>query len=208
MYIVYKTATTGLWDKTKQLGDKSQPRMCALAWALFHEDGNLVDDVKCRVCKLPDTVEIPETASRIHGYTREVIRELGKPINWALGEFLMDWYKAWCEVVYNSPFDLNIVSNELILAGREPLGVLREGREGGMQYYDLMQDAKPFCNLTNKWGKPQAPKMFLAYELLTKNKWGANPSLEEQVLKLGELFEALKVKYAERDKNTVSECTV
>ena len=54
--------------------------------------------------------------------------------------------------------------------GRETLWQLREKR-GGFQYYDLMEDSKPFCGLKNDWGKWKAPKMFLAYELLTGNKW-------------------------------------
>ena len=199
MYIVYKTATTGLWDRNKEMGDATQDRMCGLAWCLYDDNGAVLGNEKYRICKLPEGVEIPVTASRIHGITNDICKEKGKPIRWILGEFLMDWYKANYECVFTFPFDLNIISNELYLDGRETLWQLREKR-GSFPYYDLMEDSKPFCGMKNEWGKWKAPKMFLAYELLTGNKWGFNPTLIEQVNKLSELFQALKRRYNEQNK--------
>lgn len=199
MYIVYKTATTGLWDRNKEIGDATQARLCGVSWSLFDDNGVVIGNEKFRICKLPAGVSVPMEASRIHGITDEICATKGKPVRWVLGEFLMDWYKADYECVYTFPFDLNILSNELKLDGRETLWQLREKR-GSFPYYDLMEDSKPFCGLKNDWGKWKAPKMFLAYEMLTGNKWGFNPSLTEQVQKLSELFQALKRRYNEQNK--------
>lgn len=195
MFIVYKTATTGLWNWRHLFGDPSQPRLCGIAWALY-DDRGIMQNEKYRVCLLPPEVYIPEIASNIHGITRTLMNIDGVPLPSVLNEFMEDWAMSTFEVGFNLSFDLHIVSNELYLLNRATLLQERKTK----RFVDLMEDSKNICNIVNANGDLCFPRMSVAYEAITGRKWGRYPSLTSQVRMLAEMYLVFRKRYGKAEE--------
>lgn len=112
---VFDTETTGLDLKTARI-------VTASVVELDH-DGNIVVD---RPEWLADPeIEIPESASNVHGITTEIARAQGRNYKEVVAEIievLKDCFERGIPVVaYNAPYDFTILYHQAVSLGLEPI---------------------------------------------------------------------------------------
>lgn len=179
-YIIYKTATTGLWDWSSPVESDTQPRLVQLAWGLYN-GGTLKSDGSY-VILLPEGESVPEAASKIHGVTTEVMRANGVPLKGVLSKFRADYEMADQWMVYNYPFDLDVVTKACVDADVDRIQTWRLGIPG----VDLMKKAALVLRIPGNYGHFKSPNMKVAYEGITGREWGV-PTLLEVVHKFNEI---------------------
>lgn len=107
-FLVYDTETTGLPDFSAPSESPQQPHIVQLAALLVDlDDGKNLASLNVTI--RPDTWEIPEDVTRIHGITTEYAREVGIPEAQALSSFLCMWRMARFRVGHNESFDARII---------------------------------------------------------------------------------------------------
>jgi DNA polymerase III subunit epsilon len=91
-------------------------------------------DVTVREWLADPGVEIPDEAAGIHGITTERAREHGRPIAEVTVEIAEQITKIWAEgmpiVIYNTPYDLQVLHCELIRHCGSPQGLFQFGSLG------------------------------------------------------------------------------
>jgi DNA polymerase-3 subunit epsilon len=158
MLLFQDTETTGLLDYKKDLLDKTQPRICAMAALLTDMEGNIIDQMDTLI-RPDDWPPMEEGAFRVHGLTKEVCAEKGIPMLDALARF--NELKAQCTIRIGA----NISYDKRLLLREERIyGVLHDS--DGKESVCVLQLARPICQIPNKDGKKgtKIPKLTEAYE--------------------------------------------
>lgn len=149
------TETSGLPRKSYRLnkynyrtsGDFDSARIVSIAWIL-EVPGERVE--RHFVIK-PESFDIPEAASRIHGITTERAHEVGVPFATMAVQLLEDLSRADLVIAHNVKFDKAVLKSELFRRGH--VAILQQ----------LKRTAK-YCTMLN------------AYTLMRLHKW---PKLSE-----------------------------
>lgn len=180
-YIIYKTATTGLWDWNSPVESKTQPRLVQLAWGLYH--GGTLKSEYSGVVLLPEGECIPESASRIHGVTTEIMRSRGESLKGILTKFRQDYEQSDECVIYNFPFDLDVITKACIDAMVDKIQIWKTG----VHWIDIMKKATLELRIPGNYGHYKSPTMKEAYEGITGREWGI-PDLLGVVKRFNEIL--------------------
>ncbi|MEY4499469.1 MAG: hypothetical protein RL319_457 [Actinomycetota bacterium] len=112
---VFDTETTGLDLQTARIVTATVVELDSSGQVVVDRDEWLAD---------PE-IEIPETASNVHGITTEIARERGRNYKEVVGEIievLRDCFERGIPVVaYNAPYDFTILHHQAIALGLTPL---------------------------------------------------------------------------------------
>jgi DNA polymerase III epsilon subunit-like protein len=162
-FLIFDTETTGL-SKTLDNGKRVTPYIVQLSWVLYDDNSKTPINVVDRIIKLPEDIEIDETATKIHGLTKKDTMEKGIPIDMVLEEFNDDLNKASCLVGHNIDFDKRIIIEEYKRNNKFNYKLSK------LPVYCTMSMGTSMCNLKykNKSGqeKPKPPKLKELYKYL------------------------------------------
>ena len=115
--IVFDTETTGLMPKhrpgTPFPPMEAYPHILQLSWIVYNVSTNQIEETVDEYVKIPRTVEISEDSIRVHGITREISEEKGKPIVPLLSRLFVAYMKCDCIVAHNLQFDGELVRKEM-----------------------------------------------------------------------------------------------
>ncbi len=117
MILFIDTETTGLPKKKYSLSNSSAywPRLVELAWIECENDGTLIAEYSSII--RPDTFNIPDTASAIHGITTKEAQDKGQSLVLILEQFHASLGHCSLIVGHNIEFDANVVAAESLRAG-------------------------------------------------------------------------------------------
>jgi DNA polymerase-3 subunit epsilon len=150
-YLVIDTETTGLprnkHDRPENVDN--WPYVVQLAWILFDDEGKEIED---KEYILKQKVNIPPSASEIHGITNTIMEEKGIDPKIVLTELLGAIKRVKTIVAHNIDFDLPILEAEFI----------RNGFEKQLQKVDkvcTMKVGKNFCKLPGAYDDYKYPTL-------------------------------------------------
>lgn len=172
-YLFFDTETTGLPldHKLPSTDTANWPRLVQVGWILANDEG--VELSSGNFIVYPNGFEIPKEASKIHGFTTEIARNNGLPLDSVINLFLKDFKKADCIVGHNVSFDQKVMGAEFIRLGRnDPMFTKRAicTMHGGTEY----------CQLKGKYGKYKWPKLQeLYYKLFGTNFEDAHDAMAD-----------------------------
>jgi DNA polymerase III epsilon subunit-like protein len=115
--MVFDTETSGLMPKHK-FGTpfppmEAYPYIMQLSWIVFNIYTNTIEEAVDEYVQIPDNVEISPGSIQVHGITREITKEKGKPITTLLAKFFVAYMKCDCIVAHNLQFDSELVRKEM-----------------------------------------------------------------------------------------------
>jgi DNA polymerase III epsilon subunit-like protein len=114
MYLFFDTETTGLprdWNAPVTKLD-NWPRLVQLAWLLYDENGNKLDE-RVHIVK-PEGFSIPPESAKVHGITTEKALAEGKDLHSVLEEFAEQVAEAKFLIAHNMSFDEKIMGAEFL----------------------------------------------------------------------------------------------
>jgi DNA polymerase III epsilon subunit-like protein len=144
-YLFFDTETTGLpisW-KAPITDLNNWPRLVQLAYILFDEDGNKIEE-KDFIIK-PNGFTIPKESSLIHGITTEKAIEKGHSIEYVLNVFFKLIEKSQFLVAHNISFDEKIMGSEFLRNNFENLIEKKEK-------ICTMEKTTNYCKLEGQYG--------------------------------------------------------
>ena len=115
--MVFDTETSGLIPKHK-FGTpfppmEEYPYIMQFSWIIYNVSANLVEEVVDEYVRIPDAAPINPESMKVHGITREVAKEKGKPIIPLLTKFFAAYMKCDCIIAHNLRFDGEMVRKEM-----------------------------------------------------------------------------------------------
>jgi DNA polymerase III epsilon subunit-like protein len=115
--MVFDTETTGLMPKhkpgTPYPPTEAYPHIMQLSWIVYNVATNEIEETVDEYVSIPKSVEISTDSIRIHGITREISEQKGKPIIPLLAKFFASYMKCDCIVAHNLQFDGELVRKEM-----------------------------------------------------------------------------------------------
>lgn len=115
--MVFDTETSGLMPKhragTPFPPMEEYPYIMQFSWVVYNVSTNTVEEVVDEYIKIPNTVIISPESINVHGITREIANEKGKPIVPMLDKFFDAYMKCDCIVAHNLQFDGELVRKEM-----------------------------------------------------------------------------------------------
>lgn len=144
-YLFFDTETTGLpisW-KAPITDLNNWPRLVQLAYILFDEDGNKIEENDFIIKPIGFT--IPKESSLIHGITTEKAIEKGHSIEYVLNVFYNLIEKSHFLVAHNISFDEKIMGSEFLRNNFENLIERKEK-------ICTMEKTTNFCKLEGPYG--------------------------------------------------------
>ena len=155
-YLIFDTETNGL-PKYKEMHStnphwyKEWPHIVQISWLLFDSERNKIINVTDYVAKLPQGVDIPESASNIHGITKEMSEEKGTDIQKIMYEFNIMLKHTDVIVGHNIEFDLKMIRALFLKNGAIDPFVLNKH----IDVYCTMKKGIDICKIeaVSKYGK-------------------------------------------------------
>jgi DNA polymerase III epsilon subunit-like protein len=197
--LVLDTETTGLIPKmnfTKNINDinienlNNCPYILQFSYIYYDTINN--NFIKCedKYIKIPENIEISKDNSKIHGITKEIIKEKGILIESILIDFMLIYQNSNKIIGHNILFDLNMIFIELLrlIIKTSNNETAKHNKwidyyhvlindvydKSSMKIYCTMKTTKQICNLliTNKNGKISLkyPKLIELYYYLFNKK--------------------------------------
>jgi DNA polymerase III epsilon subunit-like protein len=115
--MVFDTETTGLMPRHKPGTPfppmEAYPHIMQFSWIVYNILENKIEEVVDEYVQIPKTVHISPESIQVHGITREIADEKGKPITTLLAKFFVAYMKCDCIVAHNLQFDSEIVRKEM-----------------------------------------------------------------------------------------------
>jgi len=163
--LVFDVETTGLPTKYKPSITELDvwPRIVQISWIVY--DASMMDLLKLEdhIIKLPKNMRIPESSTKIHGITNEMMKEKGKDLQNILNKFYEDLNNANIIVAHNLEFDKSMVQVESIRRNL-PYEFINKAE------FCTMKNGENICKLTrvNKYNKvvSKFPKLIELYDKL------------------------------------------
>lgn len=112
-YLIVDTETAGLpknW-KAPITDSDNWPRMVQLAWAMYDDQGQLIESVSYII--RPEGFTIPASAAAVHGITTELALAEGIELSAVLKAFVDCLNRSQLIVAHNIDFDAKIIGAEL-----------------------------------------------------------------------------------------------
>lgn len=113
--LVFDTETTGL-PKTKNISSDTLhlwPHIVQFSYIIYDIESNIITKIKDSIIKIPNTIEISEDVSKIHGITNEISSTKGINIVDIIEEFFEDLNNVDHIVGHNISFDINMIKSEV-----------------------------------------------------------------------------------------------
>jgi DNA polymerase III epsilon subunit-like protein len=115
--MVFDTETTGLMPRHKPGTHfppmEAYPHIMQFSWIVYNILENKIEEVVDEYVQIPKTVPISPESIQVHGITREIADEKGKPITTLLAKFFVAYMKCDCIVAHNLQFDSEMVRKEM-----------------------------------------------------------------------------------------------
>ena len=115
--MVFDTETTGLMPKHKAgtpfPPTEAYPHIMQFSWIVYNVLENKIEEIVDEYVQIPKTVPISPESIQVHGITREISDEKGKPITTLLAKFFVAYMKCDCIVAHNLQFDSEMVRKEM-----------------------------------------------------------------------------------------------
>jgi len=115
--MVFDTETTGLMPRHKPGTPfppmEAYPHIMQFSWIVYNILENKIEEVVDEYVQIPKTVPISPESIQVHGITREIADEKGKPITTLLAKFFVAYMKCDCIVAHNLQFDSEMVRKEM-----------------------------------------------------------------------------------------------
>jgi DNA polymerase III epsilon subunit-like protein len=179
--LVFDTETTGL-PNTKIINPDTLdlwPHIVQLSYVIYDISLNEIAEQKDFIIRVPENVEIPEEAYKLHGITKEISYEKGVDIKDTLSWFYYHLKTVDKIIGHNVNFDINMIKVETL---RIIYDTLTPPQITKMFKFDLhyitnydnivctLQDSIKLCNIqaTTKYGKPylKYPKLIELHQKL------------------------------------------
>jgi DNA polymerase III epsilon subunit-like protein len=142
--LVFDTETTGLLPPKNEALSK-YPFIVQLSWIVYDFGTNKIVSIEDHIVKLPEFIEIPTNATKIHGITNKKMKKLGRDIKEVLFKFVSDIKTCTTLIAHNINFDRRVINVELMRNGfSKSLGELRR------KEYCTMKKGTDICKLTMK----------------------------------------------------------
>ncbi len=125
--LLFDTETTGLIPRRTELRRDTIhlfPYAVQISFLLFDDATHAIEEMHDFVVQLPDHVDIPEEASKIHGITTAEMRRVGVPFAQVMDVMLRCLRRADRVVAHNVEFDHRIIQVELARRAFEVSGVM------------------------------------------------------------------------------------
>lgn len=182
--LFFDTETTGLPLFGEPSDHPDQPHLVEIGAILADEDTREVYAEISLLIK-PDSWEISEEVSKIHGITNEAASKFGVTEDLALILFWnlvrlhnVDDHKCIKRVAYNASFDQRMVRIALKRFNFDPL--FAESWADKESLFCTMQASKPILGLKDAKGRPKNPKLSEAYQYFTgKELVGAHRAIND-----------------------------
>ena len=145
MYLFYDTETTGMPKNWKApLSDsKNWPRMVQIAWMLFDEKGNEIQEADYII--QPEGYTIPYNVVRVHGISTEIARAKGVDLKFVLEEFSKSVRQAQVIIAHNISFDEKIVGAEFFRKKMDDVFFMK-------QSFCTMKNTTHICKIPSQRG--------------------------------------------------------
>ena len=150
LHLVIDCETTGLFDYTKPADAPGQPRLCQLGMIWLDDDLKTLAEAEYII--KPDGWQITEEATRINGWTQDMLEEHGGPILPALAQYAEAIDKRNVIVGFNAAYDIKLMRGELRRAKMED-------RYMQTRSLDVMQGCRRIVGATTKTGKNKVPSL-------------------------------------------------
>jgi DNA polymerase III epsilon subunit-like protein len=115
--MTFDTETSGLLPRHRPgepyPPDEAYPYIMQISWIVFNVSTNEIEETVNEYIQIPKTVVISPESQKVHGITREVAEEKGKPIEQILAKFFISYMKCNCIVAHNLRFDSEMVRKEM-----------------------------------------------------------------------------------------------
>lgn len=162
--LFFDTETNGVIPKYSN-NYNDYPRIVQICWIVADEEGN-IEKTDCYIIK-PVDFDIPESASKIHGITKQKALESGSEIENVIQKFLTDLSGCNAIVGHNVSFDLNVLKGELIRLQIDTNALDK------MPSYCTMKLTVDYCQIrsNNPYHKYKYPKLVELYEKLFGEKF-------------------------------------
>jgi len=104
--LIFDTETTGVADQKLSIKDPNQPYLVELAFELFDSEQGVMAAYSTLI--IPD-IPIPESATKVHGITDEMVQKFGVSPRVALSVFYHHMKQADRIVAHNIAFDYFVI---------------------------------------------------------------------------------------------------
>lgn len=115
--MIFDTETTGLIPRHKSGTPfppiESYPYIMQISWIIYNVSTNQIEELVDEYVRIPETAPISPESIQVHGITREIANEKGKPILPLLEKFFVAYMKCDCIVAHNLQFDSELVRKEM-----------------------------------------------------------------------------------------------
>ena len=115
--MTFDTETSGLLPRHRKgepyPPDDKYPHIMQISWIVYNVLTNEIEERVNEYIQIPKTVEISPESQKVHGITREIMEEKGKPIVPILMKFFGSYMKCDCIVAHNLRFDSEMVRKEM-----------------------------------------------------------------------------------------------
>ena len=115
--MVFDTETSGLMPRHKAGTPfppmEAYPYIMQISWIVYNVSSNQIEEVVNEYVQIPDEAPISPESIQVHGITREVTKEKGKPITQLLAKFFVAYMKCDCIIAHNLQFDSELVRKEM-----------------------------------------------------------------------------------------------
>lgn len=167
--LVFDTETTNVLPKYASLLRKylsKFPHIVQLSFILYDTEKQTIIDSGDYVIKINEDIELPESSVKIHGITREIMRNNGIDIKDAL-KHLKECY-SMCDVIvaHNIKFDNTML---IVESMRNEMPVIIEKNNKNISHYCTMSNSIEMCNIvieTETGSYKKFPKQIELHEYL------------------------------------------
>lgn len=183
--LIFDTETTGLplSREPASKGPNNWPHLVSISWTVLDTNTNTELTHKSYII-YPDSWEIPDESTRIHGITTEEATLYGTKLMDVMGEFVNEQCDAW--VAHNLEFDMGVIVNAVLWDLRIQFPKTPQRK------YCSMLLSKSFCKLPGKFkGSYKPPKLKELY-FYTFGKYPEETSLHNSSYDVKILTEIVK----------------
>lgn len=141
--LIFDTETTGLLPRNIIINFesiKTCPHIVQISWVLYDTNKNALLNIGDYIVKMPDDVNIPDEAAKIHKITNEISQERGILFEEVFNEFATDFRSCDLIVGHNLEFDKKMLHVEILRLANNHASVSNK--------YDIIGAAKILTKMT------------------------------------------------------------
>jgi len=173
-HLFFDSETTGLPRNYKAPPSDidNWPRLVQIAWILTDSEGNELRSLEAII--KPESFDIPEAASRVHGITTEKAMKDGVYLIPILRQTWEAIREADLLVAHNYPYDRAVIGAEFIRAGGERADIFET-----KEHACTMRESVDFCEIPGMYGYKWPKLVELHTKLFGRGFEGAHSALAD-----------------------------